>query len=75
MGRYRRLDYSQYARGGFAFGVAVFVLGILGHALGPTLFGSLPAWELALFTLMEVAGIVLALCSPIVFAVVLPLIE
>lgn len=69
------MEYSQYARGGFALGVAVFVVGILGHALGPALFGSLPEWELTLFTLMEFGGIAIALCSPIVFAVVLPLIE
>lgn len=75
MGRHRRMEYSQYARGGFALGVAVFVVGILGHALGPALFGSLPEWELTLFTLMEFGGIAIALCSPIVFAVVLPLIE
>ncbi|MDL5361039.1 hypothetical protein [Halalkalicoccus sp. NIPERK01] len=75
MGQYQRMDYSQYARGGFALGVAVFVVGILGHALGPALFGSLPGWELTLFTLMEFGGIAIALCSPIVFAVVLPLIE
>ncbi|MCL7418461.1 MAG: hypothetical protein M8354_11575 [Halalkalicoccus sp.] len=75
MGQYQRLSYSQYARGGFAFGVAVFALGILGHALGPSLFGSLPPWEVTLFTLMEFGGIALALCSPIVFAIVLPLIE
>lgn len=75
MGQYQRLAYSQYARGGFVLGVAVFVLGILGHAVGPALFGPLPEWELTLFTAMELGGIGLALCSPIVFAVVLPLIE
>lgn len=75
MGQHQRLAYSQYARGGFALGVIVFAVGILGHALGPSVFGSLPEWEVTLFTLMEFGGIGLALCSPIVFAVVLPLIE
>lgn len=75
MARYQRLPYSRYARGGFTLGIAVFVLGILGHAVGPALFGPLPAWELTLFTLMEFAGIGLALCSPIAFAIVLPLLE
>lgn len=75
MGEYHRPSYSQYARGGFAFGVAVFFLGILGHVFGPALFGSIPSWELTLFAVMEFAGIAIALCSPIVFAVVLPLIE
>lgn len=75
MGQYQRLAYARYARGGFALGVAMFVLGILGHALGPALFGPLPEWELTLFVAMELGGIALALCSPIVFAVVLPLIE
>lgn len=74
MGR-TRIDHSRYARGGFVAGVAVFVLGILGHAVGPTVIGPLPAWEVTLFALMEAGGILLALCSPIVFAVVLPLIE
>lgn len=75
MGQYQRLAYSQYARGGFVLGITVFVLGILGHTLGPALFGPLPEWELTLFTAMELSGIGLALCSPIVFAIVLPLIE
>ena len=75
MAQYQRLAYTTYARGGFVLGVVVFVLGILGHALGPALFGPLPAWELTLFTAMEFVGIALALCSPIVFGIVLPLIE
>lgn len=75
MGQHRRMTYPQYARGGFLLGVVVFGFGILGHAVGPALFGSLPAWELTLFTAMEITGVLLALCSPIVFAIVLPLIE
>ncbi|MEM4781421.1 MAG: hypothetical protein QXG03_07680 [Halalkalicoccus sp.] len=75
MGRYQRLPYARYARGGFALGVALFVLGALGHALGPALFGPLPAWELTLFTALEASGIAIALCAPIVFAIALPLIE
>ncbi|ADJ14977.1 DUF7860 family protein [Halalkalicoccus jeotgali] len=75
MGQHQRLSYSQYARGGFALGVAVFLVGILGHAVGPALLGALPAWEVTLFTVMEFSGIGLALCSPLVFAIVLPLIE
>jgi hypothetical protein len=74
MGR-TRIDHSRYARGGFLAGVTIFALGILGHAVGPAVFGPLPAWELTLFALMEGGGILLALCSPIVFAIVLPLIE
>jgi hypothetical protein len=75
MVQYQRLAYTRYARGGFFLGVVVFILGILGHALGPALFGPLPAWEITLFTTMEFAGIALALCAPIVFGIVLPLIE
>lgn len=70
-----RIDDVQYARGGFVAGVAIFVFGILGHVVGPSVIGPLPAWEQTLFALMEGGGILLALCSPIVFAVVLPLIE
>lgn len=72
MREYHRPSYSQYARGGFLFGVAVF---FLGHVFGPALFGSIPPWKLTSFAVMEFAGIAIALCSPIVFAVVLPLIE
>lgn len=70
-----RIDYSRYARGGFLAGVVVFALGIVGHAVGPAVFGSLPAWERTLFVLMEGGGILLALCALIVFGAVLPLIE
>lgn len=75
MVQHQRLAYARYARRGFLLGVTVFALGILGHAVGPALFGPLPEWELTLFALMEFGGIGLALCSPIVFGVVLPLIE
>ncbi len=75
MERHRRMTYPEYARGGFLLGVLLFGIGILGHAFGPTLFGSLPAWETTVFMAMEFGGIGLALCSPIVFAIVLPLIE
>lgn len=69
------MDYRSYAKGGVALGVSLFVLGILGHVLGPVLFGPLPTWELTLFTWMEGAGILITLLSPFVFAIALPLLE
>lgn len=75
MHRNRSMDYSWYTRTGMGFGGALFLLGVLGHVAVPMIFDSLPAWELTLFTGLEAGGILVALLTPFVFAVALPLIE
>jgi hypothetical protein len=43
--------------------------------VGPALFGPLPGWETMLLTDAEILGVLLALLSPLVFGIVLPLVE
>jgi hypothetical protein len=74
-GRYGDIDYARLAKLGFALGVAAFAVGATGELAGRALYGSLPAWEDALFFDLEVLGIVLTLLSPFVFGVLLPLTE
>jgi hypothetical protein len=73
--RYGDLDYPRLATLGFTFGLGLFVVGALGelglHAAGV----SVPAWEQTLLFDAEVVGVALALLSPFVFGVVLPLTE
>lgn len=74
-GRYGNLDYPRLTKTSFGFGVALFVLGALGHVAGPALFGPLPGWESVLFTDMEILGVLIALLSPFIFGILLPLTE
>jgi uncharacterized membrane protein YeaQ/YmgE (transglycosylase-associated protein family) len=69
------MDYQTYAKGGFLFGLALLIVGVVGSAVGHMLFESIPAWESALFVGAEFAGLTIGLFSPIVFGIVLPLIE
>lgn len=75
MARYGDLDYGWLTKYGFGLGVALFVLGALGAVVGPALFGPLPGWEETLFTDSEIAGIVIAFLSVMLFGIVLPLTE
>lgn len=75
MGRYGDLHYSTLTKAGFALGVALVAIGILGEVAGHALLGTLPAWEDALFVDFEIAGIVVGLLSPFVFGIVMPLTE
>jgi hypothetical protein len=74
-GRYGDLDYPTLAKGGFALGIALFAVGVLGEfAIGAT--GTpVPGWEKALLFDAEVIGVLLFFFSPLVFGVVLPLTE
>ncbi|MFB6107571.1 MAG: hypothetical protein ABEJ82_01865 [Haloplanus sp.] len=74
-GRYGNLDYSTFTKGGFLVGVVLFAVGAVG-ALGAHAIGlQLPAWEASLLWDAEVVGILLALLTPLVFGILLPLTE
>ena len=75
MSGYRGMDYAKLARNGFLLGVGMFLLGGLGHLIGPALLGSLSGWESGLLVDLEVGGIVVGLLAPLGFGVVLPLTE
>lgn len=75
MGRYGQIDYPTVTKRAFALGVGLFLLGALGEIVGHALFGTLPAWENTLLFDAEILGILIALLSPIVFGIVMPLTE
>ena len=68
-------DYARLANGGFTLGVAMLLVGVLGELLVPLVFGSMPGWEATLFFDLEVIGVLLALVSPFLFGIFLPLVE
>lgn len=70
MGRYGSLDYPRLTKGGFALGVAMFVVG----AVGATMVRG-PSIEHTLLVDVEALGILVGLFSPFVFGVLLPLTE
>jgi len=68
-------DYPKLTKRGFLLGVALFLVGAVGEFLGHTYFAPIPGWEAALFLDMEGLGVLVALLSPFVFGIFLPLLE
>lgn len=75
MGHGMRLDYATYTKRGFALGVALLVMGVLGSAIVPDLAGPLPGWERTILFDCMWMGILIGFCSVFGFGVVLPLTE
>lgn len=75
MARYGDLDYGWLTKHGFGLGVCLFALGVAGSVAGPALFGPLPGWEQTLLADSEIAGILIAFLSVMLFGIVLPLTE
>ncbi|MDS0280817.1 hypothetical protein [Haloarcula onubensis] len=75
MAQYRNMDHATLAKRGFLLGVGLFALGALGELAGPAVVGPLPGWGSTLLTDMEALGILLGLFSPLVFGIVMPLVE
>jgi hypothetical protein len=74
-GRQRNLDYERIAKLGFFAGVAMFVTGAVGEAIGRTMTTGMPAVADQLFISLEIVGVLAGLLVPLVFGIVLPLIE
>lgn len=70
-----RFDYPRLTKAGFLLGVGMLAVGALGELIGHVVLGGLPAWEETLFFDLEVLGILLALVSPFLFGIFLPLLE
>lgn len=68
-------DHGVVAKGGFVLGAALFVVGVAGEYLGNTLFEPLPAGVDGVLLGMTGIGILVALLVPVVFGIVLPLVE
>jgi hypothetical protein len=75
MPTYATRDYPRNAKLGFLVGLALWTVGALGGVVGPALFAPLPGWKTMLLADAEVLGVLAGLLSPIVFGVVLPLVE
>ncbi|SEN03059.1 hypothetical protein SAMN05216388_1001199 [Halorientalis persicus] len=69
------IDYQTYAKRGFFLGLALLLIGVVGSVVGHAFFEPLPAWENTLFVGAEFAGLLIGFFSPILFGIVLPLIE
>jgi hypothetical protein len=72
--RNSRFDHAAVAKRGFVVGVALFALGAVGEVASHA-YVTLPGITQQLFFGMEVVGVALALFVPLVFGVVLPLVE
>ncbi len=75
MARTKSIDYPTWTKRSFLFGLGLFLTGLLADLLVSTYFGPVPAWEHTLFVDLEFLGIFVALLAPIVFGIVMPLIE
>lgn len=69
------MDHAKRAKQGFMLGVGLFALGALGEIIGHAMYSELPGWEQTLLFNAEVFGILIGLLAPLVFGIVLPLIE
>ena len=75
MDGYDDVGYATLAKGGFLLGFGLFLLGAGGELIGHALYESLPAWENTLFVYSEGIGLLVGSASPILFGIVMPLLE
>ncbi|MFB6082249.1 MAG: hypothetical protein ABEJ67_05450 [Halanaeroarchaeum sp.] len=68
-----RLDYPTVTKTGFVASVALLAIGVVGSWL--TAGAAVPAWERTLFFDAEVLGTLGILVVPLLFGIVLPLVE
>ena len=74
-GRYGDLDYSKATKQSFLLGIGLFLIGALGEATIHTTGLQVPGWEETLLLDLEFLGTAIALFSPFIFGIVLPLTE
>jgi hypothetical protein len=74
-GAYGDLDYPTLTKRAFALGVALFLIGAIGELTVNRAGLSVPQWEQTLLFDLEILGIAIALISPFVFGILLPLTE
>ena len=74
-GRYGDLDYPTLTKRGVLLGLGLFAVGAFGEFALAHTGVAVPAWEHALLVDAEWLGVLLALLSPFVFGIVLPLTE
>ena len=74
-GRYGTIDYPTLTKRAFVTGVGLFLIGTLGMVFVNATGTQIPAWEQALLVDLEFIGAAVALLSPFVFGIFLPLTE
>ncbi|MFA9515681.1 hypothetical protein ACERIT_00420 [Halopenitus sp. H-Gu1] len=74
-GRYGDLNYQKLTKRSVLLGLTLFVIGALGELTLHTVGLQVPGWEELLLFDIEILGIVIALLSPFVFGIFLPLTE
>ncbi|QLD85281.1 hypothetical protein HWV23_05915 [Natronomonas halophila] len=74
-GRQQNLDYGRIAKLGFFAGAAMFIIGAVGGVIGRSLAAGMPDVAGQLFISLEVVGVLVGLLVPLVFGIVLPLVE
>jgi len=74
-GRYGDLDFPTLTKRSFLLGIGLFALGALGEFAIAATGTAVPAWEHAILVDAEWLGVVIALFSPFVFGILLPLTE
>lgn len=75
MGHRPARDYGQLVKRGVTAGVILFLVGELGQVVMPRVQESLPDWEMTLFMVFTVGGILLVVLSVFLFGIALPLAE
>ena len=74
-GTRKRVDHAKRTKLSFLLGVGLFVTAELVEPLQHAVGLAVPGWEQGLLIATAGAGILLALLSPFVFGILLPLIE
>ncbi|WP_281194909.1 hypothetical protein [Halorubrum sp. F4] len=74
-GRYGDLDYPTITKRSFLFGLTLFLIGALGELTIHMTGAQVPGWEETLLVDLEFLGTAIALLSPFVFGILLPLTE
>ncbi|OYR38400.1 hypothetical protein DJ82_12570 [Halorubrum sp. Ib24] len=72
-GRYGELDYSKATKRSVLLGVCLFLTGAVGKAIIHAGGLQVPGWEETLLLDLEFLGTAVALLSPFVFGILLPL--
>lgn len=75
MARYATRNYAWLTKAAFLIGLGMFVIGVLGEWTIHSQLAGIPPWEDTFFFDVEVLGIIVALLSPFVFGIFLPLTE
>ena len=74
-GRYGDLDYPTLIKRSFLFGIGLFVLGELGEFASTAAGMPVPGWEHTMLMYAAGIGVLIALLSPFIFGIILPLTE